>query len=217
MASLFSLLQLPCLLLCVVSHQWRCNILWIIRHFYLTKHLEKTVESWFDDVITVRNRLSANTAWHWPNGHVAGWVGECKLTFYADDLRPVPLAVGATLGGGHVALQEAVGALVACHRMDVVVWALPTNQEGVVHGRGSATQHWRAEGEETGHDMKVGLFACPGGDPDFLIRLFKTVQWLVEDSGSVKFAIRSLTTSYWSLVKPSGQKVPCRQGWRLRK
>lgn len=44
-----------------------------------------------------------------------------KLTFYADDFWLVPLAVGATLGGGHVALQEAVGTLVANHRVDVVV------------------------------------------------------------------------------------------------
>lgn len=61
------------------------------------------------------------------------------LTFYADDFRSVPLAIGATLSSGHVALQEAVGALVAHHRVDVVVGALPANQEGVIHsGRGSA-------------------------------------------------------------------------------
>lgn len=64
-----------------------------------------------------------------------------ELTFYADDFRPVPLAVGATLGGGHVALQEAVGALVASHGVDVVVGALTTNQEGVVHGGRGSTKH----------------------------------------------------------------------------
>lgn len=59
--------------------------------------------------------------------------------FYADDFRSVPFAVGTTLGGGHVALQEAVCALVAHHGVDVVVGALPTNQEGVINsGRGSA-------------------------------------------------------------------------------
>lgn len=78
--------------------------------------------------------------------------GEKKLTFYADDLWPVPLAVGTALGGGHVALQETVGALVARHRVDVVVGALPTNQEGVVHGRGSSAQHWRGRGGGTRHE-----------------------------------------------------------------
>lgn len=38
-----------------------------------------------------------------------------ELTFYADDFRPVPLAIGATLGCGHVALQEAFNTLVADH------------------------------------------------------------------------------------------------------
>ena len=68
-----------------------------------------------------------------------------ELTFYADDFRPVPFAIGATLGGRHMALQEAFGTLVADHRVDVVVGALPTNQEGIIHrGRGSA-KHWREE------------------------------------------------------------------------
>lgn len=65
-----------------------------------------------------------------------------KLTFYADDFWPVPLAVGTTLSGGDVALQEAVDALVAHHRVDVIVGALPTNQEGVIHGRRGSAQHW---------------------------------------------------------------------------
>lgn len=42
------------------------------------------------------------------------WKSCCvKLTFYADDFRPVPLPVGTTLSSGHMALQEAVGTLVA--------------------------------------------------------------------------------------------------------
>ncbi len=65
----------------------------------------------------------------------------CELTFYADDLRSVPLAVGATLGGGHVALQEAVGALVAHYRVDVVVGTLPANQEGVIHSGWGSAKH----------------------------------------------------------------------------
>lgn len=56
-----------------------------------------------------------------------------------------------------MALQEAVGTLVARHRVDVVVGAFPTNQEGVVHGRRGSTQHWRGDGEEAGHDMKAEL------------------------------------------------------------
>lgn len=70
-----------------------------------------------------------------------------------------------------MALQEAVGALVARHRVDVVVGALPTNQEGVVHGRRGSAQHWRGDGGEAGHDMKAELWPSPGGDPDFLIHL----------------------------------------------
>lgn len=59
--------------------------------------------------------------------------------FYADDFRPVPLAIGTALSGGHMALQEAVGTLVAHYGVDVIVGALPTNQEGIIHsGRGSA-------------------------------------------------------------------------------
>lgn len=96
---------------------------------------------------------------------------ERKLTFYADDFGPVPLSVSATLGGGHVALQEAVGALVARHRVDVVVGALPTNQEGVVHGRRGSTQHWRGDREEAGHSVKDKLRPSPGGDSDVFIHL----------------------------------------------
>lgn len=70
-----------------------------------------------------------------------------KLTFYADDLWPVPLAVGATLSGGNVALQEAVGALVTHHGVDVIVGTLPTDEEGVVHGGRSAAEDCR--GQET--------------------------------------------------------------------
>lgn len=66
-----------------------------------------------------------------------------ELTFYADDFGSVPLAIGATLGGGHVALQEAFGTLVADHRVDVVVGALPTNQEGVFHRRRGSAKHWK--------------------------------------------------------------------------
>lgn len=67
------------------------------------------------------------------------------LTFYADDFRSVPLSVGAALGGGHVALQEAFGALVADDGVDVVVGALPANQEGVIHGGRGSAKHWRME------------------------------------------------------------------------
>lgn len=62
-----------------------------------------------------------------------------KLTSYADDFGPVPLAVGTTFSSGHMALQEAVSTLVAHYWVDVIVRALSTNQEGVIHGgRGSA-------------------------------------------------------------------------------
>lgn len=105
-----------------------------------------TVEKWKDDNDQTDTLLGEET-------HAVEW----KLTFYADDFWPVPLAVGATLGGGHMALQEAVGALVARHRVDVVVGALPTNQEGVVHGRRGSAQHWRGDGGEAGHDMKAEL------------------------------------------------------------
>lgn len=58
--------------------------------------------------------------------------------FYADDFGSVPFAVCTTLGGGNVALQEAIGALVTHDGVNVVVRALSTNQEGVVHwGRDS--------------------------------------------------------------------------------
>lgn len=68
-----------------------------------------------------------------------------KLTFYADDFRPVPLAVGTTLSSGHMALQEPIGALVAHHGVDVIVGALPTNQEGVIHSGWGSTKHCRME------------------------------------------------------------------------
>lgn len=64
-----------------------------------------------------------------------------ELTFYADDFRSVPFAIGATLCCGHVALQEAFGTLVADNRVDVVVGALPTNQEGVIHRRRGSAKH----------------------------------------------------------------------------
>jgi len=87
-----------------------------------------------------------------------------KLTFYADDFGPVPLAVGATLGGRHVALKEAVGALVASHRVDVVVGAFPTNQEGVVHGGRGSAKHCGGRGK-TGHlfmgSAPFKTFKCP--------------------------------------------------------
>lgn len=65
------------------------------------------------------------------------------LTFYADDLGPVPLAVSATLSCGNVALQEAFCTLVTDHRVYVVVRAFPTNQVGVVHRGRSSTKHYR--------------------------------------------------------------------------
>lgn len=46
------------------------------------------------------------------------------LTFYADNFRPVPLAISAALSSGYVALQEAVSALVAHYRVDIVVGTL---------------------------------------------------------------------------------------------
>lgn len=64
-----------------------------------------------------------------------------ELTFYADDFRSVPFAIGATLSGGHVALQEAFGTLVADDGVNVVVGALPTNQEGVIHRRRGSAKH----------------------------------------------------------------------------
>lgn len=42
-----------------------------------------------------------------------------------------------------MALQEAVCALIAHHRVDVVVGTLPANQEGIVHSRWGSTKHWR--------------------------------------------------------------------------
>ena len=71
------------------------------------------------------------------------------LTLGADDLGLVPLAVGATLGRGDVALQEAVGALVAHHRVDVVVRPLAPNQEGVLRRGRSPTKHCPRRGRET--------------------------------------------------------------------
>lgn len=76
------------------------------------------------------------------NLHQASLVTK-ELTFYADDFRSVPLAIGATLSGGHVALQEAFGTLVADDRVDVVVGALPTNREGVFHRRRGSAKHCR--------------------------------------------------------------------------
>lgn len=125
-----------------------------------------------------------------------------KLTFYADDLGPVPLSVRATLGGGHVALQEAVGALVARHRVDVVVGALPTNQEGVVHGRRGSTQHWRGDEGRRGGTQREGrtptiswwrsrrlhssvIYSCS---------LTESSDWS-ETGGSAKFVIDSLTAT----------------------
>lgn len=61
--------------------------------------------------------------------------------FYADDFGSVPLAVGATLSSGHMALQEAIGALVAHHRVDVVVGSLPTNQESIIHSGRCSAKH----------------------------------------------------------------------------
>lgn len=77
----------------------------------------------------------------WPSKHQGSLVTK-ELTFYADDFRAVPLSIGATLSGGHVALQEAFGTLVADYGVDVVVGALPTNQEGVFHRRRGSTKHW---------------------------------------------------------------------------
>lgn len=64
-----------------------------------------------------------------------------KLTFYADDFRSVPLAIGTTLSGGHVTLQEAISALVAHYRVDVVVGTLLTNEEGIIHKRWGPAKH----------------------------------------------------------------------------
>lgn len=64
-----------------------------------------------------------------------------KLTFYADDFRSVPLAIGATLSSRHMALQEAVGALVTHHRVDIIVGKLPTNQEGIIHSGWGSAKH----------------------------------------------------------------------------
>lgn len=42
-----------------------------------------------------------------------------------------------------MALQEAVGTLVAHYRVDVVVGALPTNQKGIIHGGRGSAKHCR--------------------------------------------------------------------------
>lgn len=68
-----------------------------------------------------------------------------KLTFYADDFWSVPLAVGTTLGGGNMALQEAAGALVTHYRVDVIVGTLPANQEGIIHSGRCSTENCRGQ------------------------------------------------------------------------
>lgn len=79
--------------------------------------------------------------WFWPFGswdwHLENKVG--ILTLHTDDLGPVPFAVGVTLDGGNVALEETVTALVTHHRVYVIMRTLPTNQESVVHGGRSST------------------------------------------------------------------------------
>ncbi len=50
-------------------------------------------------------------------------IGVLSLTFSADDLGSFPGPVGSAADGRDVSLEEAVGALVPNHRVDVVVWA----------------------------------------------------------------------------------------------
>lgn len=66
-------------------------------------------------------------------------VGSPRLC--ADDLGPVPGAIGPATRGGDVALVETFGTLVTHHRMDVIMGPSTANQMGILHsGRGS-TQH----------------------------------------------------------------------------
>lgn len=44
-----------------------------------------------------------------------------------------------------MALQEALGALVADDGVDVIVGALPANQEGVIYRRRGSAKHWSIE------------------------------------------------------------------------
>lgn len=64
-----------------------------------------------------------------------------SLTFRTDDLGSVPFAVSTAFGGGDVALDETVCALVTHHRVYVVVRTFPANNKGVVHSRWRSTQH----------------------------------------------------------------------------
>lgn len=76
-------------------------------------------------------------------GSMSGWVRRRTLTLCADDPGSLPAAVGPAASGGDVALEEALRALVAYHRVDVIMWPSPTYQMGVLHRGRSPAQHCR--------------------------------------------------------------------------
>lgn len=67
------------------------------------------------------------------------------LTLCADDAGSFPGAVGPAAGSRDVALEEALGALVADHSVDVIVGPSPTHQMGIVHHWRGSAQHCRIQ------------------------------------------------------------------------
>lgn len=63
------------------------------------------------------------------------------LTLRTDDPGSLPGPIGPAAGGGDVALKEAFGALVADHRVDVIMRPPPADQMGVLHGGRGPAQH----------------------------------------------------------------------------
>lgn len=68
------------------------------------------------------------------------------LTLCTDDPGSLPVTVGPATNGRDVALEEAFGALVADHCMDVIMGPPPANQVGVLDCWWASTQHWQGVG-----------------------------------------------------------------------
>lgn len=68
------------------------------------------------------------------------------LTLCTDDPGSLPATVGPATDGRDVALEEAFGALVTDHGVDVVVRPPSANQVGVLHCGWGSAQHCRGGG-----------------------------------------------------------------------
>lgn len=73
----------------------------------------------------------------WPDLTLCG----VMLTVRAGDPRLLPVPAGLAPDGGHVSLDEALGALVPHQGVDLVSVLLLSEDSGVLHHRGLSTGH----------------------------------------------------------------------------